>query len=132
MKTIQQAEDWAHAQISKPSQSWKSQCQSFVRQAYGVGSWAPSAYDAWLKIPSKQRHFSVIEDAPRGAAIYFKHRVGDPRPGHVVIATEHNCLSNDIYRSGEIDVAPRDIFISKWNMEYLGWSLWTPFGVIGE
>lgn len=130
MRSIDEAIAWGRGQIDHPTQSWKGLCQSFVRNCDGVAGWATTAYDAWLKIPDGHKSTGHIGDAPRGAAIYFKHASGDPRPGHVVLATASACLSNDIYRSGMIDNAPRDIFISKWNMTYLGWSLWTPFGTM--
>lgn len=131
MNSIDQAEAYGHNQIHSPSQSWKGLCQSFVRHCYGVQGWADTAYDAWLRIPDAHKHSGGHEsEAPRGAALYFKHASGDPRPGHVVLATVKNCLSNDIARSGMIDIAPRDIFIKKWNMQYLGYSLWTPFGSV--
>jgi hypothetical protein len=96
-----------------------------------VSAWASTAYDAWLKIPGAHKNLAgSVHDAPRGAALYFMHAHGDPRPGHVVLATKTNCLSNDIYRSGMIDVAPRDIFIAHWGMTYLGYSFWTPFGEV--
>ena len=129
MRSIDEAIAWGRGQITHPSQSWKGKCQSFVRSCYGVAAWAPSAYDAWLKVPAAHQFTGPIHEVPRGFAIYFKHASGDPRPGHVVLATKTACLSNDIYRSGQIDVAPRDIFLSKWNMHYLGASAWTPFGV---
>jgi hypothetical protein len=129
MRTVSEAIAWGRAQIDHPTQSWACLCQSFVRQCYGVGAWAPSAYDAWLKIPdSKKARGGHPSDAPRGAALYYKHTTGNPRPGHVVIATKSNCLSNDIYRHGKIDVAPRGVFEGAWHMTYLGWSLWTPQG----
>lgn len=130
MNSVDQAEKYGHDQIHHPTQSWKGLCQSFVRHCMGVPGWANTAYDAWLKIPDAHKSTGDIHAAPRGAAIYFRHASGEPRPGHVVLATVSNCLSNDIMRSGQIDVAPRDIFIKKWNMHYLGWSLWTPFGTI--
>lgn len=132
MKTVDGAILYGRGQIDHPTQDWTILCQGFVRSCMGVPAWAGTAYDAWLKIPDKHKHFSVIEDAPRGAAIYFKHRTGDPRPGHVVLATKTACLSNDIYRKGHIDVAPRTIFVKRWNMEYLGWSTWTPFGTMSQ
>jgi len=133
MRSIQQAEDWAHAQIATPTQSWAGLCQSFVRNSYGVPAWAASAYDAWLKIPNDHKHIGSVDEAPRGAAIYFKrNHAGQERPGHVVLATKTRCLSNDIYRHGGIDVAPRLVFENTWNMKYLGWSLWTPYGTIKE
>ena len=131
MRSIDEAIAWGRGQIDHPTQSWLGKCQSFVRSCDGVGAWAPTAYDAWLKIPdSRKAQGGHPSDAPRGAALYFKHAAGDPRPGHVVIATATKCLSNDIYRKGKIDDAPRDIFISAWHMTYLGWSLWTPSGTL--
>ena len=133
MHSIQQAEDFGHGQIHAPSQSWAGLCQSFVRHCFGVPGWAPTAYDAWLKIPEVHRVTGPIGSAPRGAAIYFKrNHVGQERPGHVVLATRTHCLSNDIYRHGGIDVAPRDVFVGAWNMKYLGWSLWCPWGLMSE
>jgi len=130
VRSIDEAIAWGHSQVSSPTQSWSGLCQSFVRSCDGIGGWAPTAYDAWLKVPDSHKERGPIGSAPRGAAIYFKHAAGDPRPGHVVLATKANCLSNDIYRRGMIDVAPRDVFASHWGMEYLGWSLWTPSGVM--
>jgi hypothetical protein len=131
MRNIQGALDFGHEQVTNPTQSWKGLCQSFVRNSYGVPAWAASAYDAWLRIPDAHKSTGPIESAPRGAAIYYKrNHPGQERPGHVVLATKANCLSNDIYRSGMIDVSARDIFMSHWNMKYLGWSLWTPYGTI--
>lgn len=131
MRSIDEAIAWGRAQITHPTQSWLGKCQSFVRSCDGVNAWAPTAYDAWLHIPDAHKHAGgSVHDAPRGAALYFKHAAGDPRPGHVVLATKANCLSNDIYRRGMIDVAPRDIFIGHWHMTYLGWSLWTPQGEV--
>ena len=131
MRSIDEAIAWGRGQVTHPTQSWKGLCQSFVRSCDGVSGWAPTAFDAWEKIPAAHKTAGGdIHSAPRGAALYFKHAAGDPRPGHVVLATRTQCLSNDIYRSGHIDVAPRDIFISHWHMTYLGWSLWTPFGTM--
>lgn len=131
MRSVDDAIAWGRSQIDQPTQQWACLCQSFVRQCYGVPAWAPSAYDAWLKIPLNQRGTGHISAAPRGALIYFKrNHEGQERPGHVVIATKTQCLSNDIYRHGMIDVSSRDAFEHAWNMKYLGWSLWTPFGVM--
>jgi len=131
VRDVDQAIAWGRGQVSHPTQSWHGKCQSFVRSCDGVPAWAPTAYDAWLRIPAAHKTFGgKTSDAPRGAALYFKRGSGDPKPGHVVLATKTHCLSNDIYRSGMIDVAPRDIFIAHWGMVYLGWSLWTPDGQV--
>lgn len=131
MHSVPQAEQYALGQITHPSQSWKGLCQSFVRHCYGVNSWAPSAYDAWLKIPADKKHTDADFHAiPAGAAVYFKrNHAGQERPGHVVFNLGNGiCVSNDIYRSGQVDKCPNNIFIAHWNMAYLGYSFWTPFG----
>lgn len=129
MRTIDEAIAYGRAQVDHPTQSWQGMCQQFVRSCYGVGAWAPSAYDAWLRIPEAHRNYGPIESAPRGAAIYFKrNHAGQERPGHVVLATKSGCLSNDIHRRGMIDPSRREVFESAWNMKYLGWSFWTPYG----
>lgn len=132
MRTASEAVAFAQAQITHPSQSWAGLCQSFVRHAHGVPAWAPSAYDAWLKIPAKHQHHTPYEQIPAGAAIYYKrNHVGAERPGHVVVSLgDGSCVSNDIYRHGMVDQAPAGIFIGHWNMTYLGWSLWTPAGMV--
>lgn len=133
MRTVQEAEDWGHGQVHHPSQSWAGLCQSFVRNCMGVPAWAATAYDAWMRIPAHQRHEGGdVMDAPRGVALYFKHASGAARPGHVVLSTKTHCLSNDIYRHGMIDVAPRTVFVPHWGMHYLGWSGWTPHGVMRD
>ena len=128
-RSVDEAIAYGQSQIDAPTQSWSGLCQSFVRHAYGVPAWGLTAYDAWLRIPEGHRHAGPIGDAPRGSAIYFKrNHVGAERPGHVVLATRTGCMSNDITRPGMIDRSSRDVFAARWNMVYLGWSLWTPWG----
>lgn len=124
MRNISQAIAWGHGQIAHPSQSWQGLCQSFSRNCYGVPGWAPSALEAWHKIPAKKRIGGHPSDAPRGAILYF-----DFSPyGHAMIATKAHAMSNDYYRRGMIDVVPRDL--PHWNgaAHYVGASFWTPFG----
>lgn len=128
-RSVDQAIAWSRSQIEHPTQDWDGKCQSHVRQAYGVDAWARSAIIAWERIPDDQKYEGrPISEAPRGAALYYD--IG--RYGHVTIAigkkTNVNCLSNDYVRTGHIDVAPRTL--PRWNAAYLGWSSWTPFGVM--
>jgi uncharacterized protein involved in copper resistance len=118
---------WARAQRKNPTQSWEMLCQSFCRQAYGVQAWAPSAIEAWGKIPRTQKHAGGKPSvAPRGALLYYA--IG--KYGHVAIAsgikTDTKCLSNDYVARGEIDYAPRSF--ERWGARYLGWSTFTPYG----
>lgn len=126
-KTVNQVIRDGRAQINNPTQDWTGLCQSFCRQMYGVNAWAPSAIDAWTKIPKGQKVVGgKPNDAPRGALLYY----AGGKYGHVAIAigkkTHDKCLSNDYIRQGEIDVAPRTF--PRWGIKYLGWSAWTPYG----
>lgn len=135
LRSRAQAVEYALGQITHPSQSWAGLCQSFVRHCHNTpGGWAPSAYDAWLKVPAANRHTGAFADIPHGAAVYFKrNHAGQERPGHVVISLGNGlCVSNDIYRHGMVDRTPMKVFEPHWNMAYLGWSFWTPWGVVKE
>jgi hypothetical protein len=130
VNTAQQAIAYGLGQITHPSQNWQGLCQSFVRHCMGVAGWAPTAFDAAEKVPTANRHTDAFKDVPAGAAVYFKHAAGDPRPGHVVLSLGGGlCVSTDIYRRGMVDKAPLSVFGPHWSMTYLWWSFWTPFGV---
>jgi hypothetical protein len=126
-RTPDEAIAWGRRQMTNPTQDWTLRCQSFVRQCYNVPAWAPSAQAAWDRIPNDQKvKGGHPSDAPRAAAIYFR----GGQWGHVMLAigkaTDTNALSNDYVERGMIDVVARTI--PNWNMEYLGWSAWTPYG----
>lgn len=128
MRSIGSALAFARNEWQHGDPVWKGRCQSFVRTCYGIGPWAPSALNAWSIIPDSEKHETDFDQIPRGAAIYF-----DFAPfGHAMIAGSKHAFSNDYKRRGHIDPAPRDL--SRWNgkKHYLGWSLWTPQGTIGE
>lgn len=134
LRSVPEALAWGTGQVSHPSRSWKGLCQSFVRSSMGAPAWAPTAYDAWLKVPQAHRNDGSLALVPAGAAVYFErnHR-GAERPGHVALSLGGGrCLSNDIYRAGMIDEAGLSVFGPSWNMTYLGWSFWTPFGFMGK
>lgn len=129
-RSVDDAIAWGERQITHPTQDWTNLCQSFVRQSYGTGAWAPSAKDAWYSIPKGERTAGGSPlDAPRGAAIYFT--AGSA--GHVALCVgksgSSKCLSNDYVRRGKIDYAPRTF--PAWgsiSASYAGWSFWTPYG----
>jgi hypothetical protein len=128
-RTVDQVIAWSRAQSKHPTQSWSGKCQSHCRQAYGVNAWAASAIIAWKKIPPEYRHDGGKPSAaPRGALLYYS----GGEYGHVAIAigrkTSTNCMSNDYVRPGEIDSCSR--LFPRWGLTYLGWSNWTPFGVL--
>lgn len=126
-RTVDEVIAWGRGQVTKPTQSWSNRCQSFCRQAYNVPAWSPSAIGAWKQIPARQRQAGGVPSAaPRGALLYYS----GGKFGHVAIAigkaTHDKCLSNDYYRPGKINEAPRTF--PRWGLEYVGWSAWTPYG----
>jgi len=127
-KTVDQVMAFSTGQITHPTQSWQGMCQSHCRHAYGVPAWAPSAIAAWKRIPNEFKHRGKPEDAPRGAILYYS----GGKYGHVALAagktTKDKCLSNDYMRPTKIDYAPRTF--PRWGLTYLGWSNWTPYGVL--
>jgi hypothetical protein len=131
-RSVDEVIAWSRNQKDHPTQSWEGMCQSHCRNAYGVPAWAPSAAQAWEKIPDSEKHKGGNpNDAPRGALLYY---LGG-KFGHVALAigkTTPNgktewCLSNDYSAKGKIGVAPRTF--ARWgNLKYVGWSNWTPSG----
>ena len=127
-RSVDEVLAWSKSQVVSPTQSWEGLCQSHCRQAYGVAAWSPSAISAWRRIPPEFKHRGKPQDAPRGAVLYY----AGGKYGHAALAagvkSETKCLSNDYVRQGKIDYAPRSF--SRWGLQYLGWSNWTPFGVL--
>jgi hypothetical protein len=127
-RSVDDVIDWSRKQIDHPTQDWYNLCQSHCRQAYGVGAWAGSAWEAWGKIPDAEKvKTSDARRAPRGALIYYK----GGSYGHVTIAigktTDTNVLSNDYKRKGRIDeCSTRDL--PRWGLTVVGYSFWTPAG----
>jgi hypothetical protein len=127
-RTVDEVLAWSRSEIRNPTRDWRGMCQSHCRSAYGVQGWSPSAITAWHKIPdAKRNEGGSPEEAPRGAVLYYS----GGQFGHAALAagvrTNGKCLSNDYVRNGRIDYAPRDF--SRWgNLDYVGWSAWTPFG----
>lgn len=126
-RTVDEVIAWSKGQRDNPTQSWQGLCQSHCRNAYGVPAWAPSAIEAWKKIPKSEKHVGgKPSDAPRGAILYYS----GGKYGHVALAigkkTHDKCLTNDYTFMGKIGVAPRTF--PRWGITYLGWSNWTPYG----
>ena len=84
-QTVDEAIAFLRREMEHPSQSWYNLCQSLQRHAYDVDAWAPSALDAWYRIPLAHRHTgSSTRECPRGGLMYF----GGTRFGHVMMAIE--------------------------------------------
>ena len=127
LNTIAQALAFAKNEWQHGKPVWQGQCQHFTRTCFGAPTWADSALHAWQKIPAVDKHHTLFADVPAGAAMYF-----DFAPfGHAMIAGQVNAYSTDYMRRGHIDPVPRDL--PHWNGQhhFLGWSYWTPFGLLG-
>ena len=139
-RTVEQAIAWGRARIDKldgpkPGGRWDARCQQFVRSCLDTPAWAAklpgvdSAIEAFYAIPEEWRfETSDPREAPRGAQVYYE--IGTY--GHVVLAigktTNQWALGNDYVRQGRIDVCPRDL--PRWRAKCVGWSTWTPFGML--
>lgn len=124
-RTINEAMADARAQIKNPTKSWDGLCQSFCRDiVYDVPVWAPSAIEAWGKIPRAHRIMGNVFKMPRGSLLYYA--IG--KHGHVAVASKRLCISNDYVRQGKIDYAPRNF--PRWGVKFLGASFWTPYGIL--
>lgn len=127
MRTIQQAMEWAQGMNGKPAPGGPHHCQELIRTAYGLPAWAPSALDAWKRIPHDQLHpGDNIYAVPAGAMAYYSF---EPY-GHVVLSLGGGkCLTTDYCKPGQACIAP--ITLPHWagEMHWLGWSMWTPAGV---
>ena len=126
VRDTKHAVHWMMEQHKHRTTGWKGMCQSSVRQSYGVPAWANSAIHAWERIPHRHRSAGGSpQEAPAGAALYMA--IGTY--GHAALAGWHPdiCWSVDYWRTDLIGTAPRDFH--RWHgIEYLGWSLWTPWG----
>jgi hypothetical protein len=124
--SIDKALEYARSQWKNSTAGWEGHCQKFVRSCYGVPAWAASAKLAWDKIPAEHKFTVPFEEIPRGAAIYFT--MGEY--GHVMIAGYQDAFSNDYKRHDRIDPVPRDIPLWHGKRSYVGYSFWTPFGIV--
>jgi hypothetical protein len=116
-----QAIAWARAQVDNPTASWYNRCLNFVAQAYG---WPHAgvhyAVDHFSIAPDNQR-FNLDRNPPPGALLFWDT---GHRPGHVAISLGGGLIaSNDILRTGRIDIVPASAPERVWGAKYLGWTV---------
>ncbi len=125
-KQYQKAISWANRQVYRPSQDWTYLCQSFARQAVGASAFGTTALNAWRSTPRQHQHFTY--PPPPGSIAYYSNASGTGA-GHAVFVGDNGYVySNDIKRTGKIDIVKWNVFQSKWGMKYLGWIDRTPSG----
>ncbi len=125
MRSYSEAKKWAEGQRQNPSKSWYNLCQQFCRTAVGAGPYGTTAYKAWLYIPAKYK--VLRKPPPAGSIAYYRGGAA----GHATFAIENEkCYSNDIKRSGKIDICHYLDPVRQWGMVYLGYIIWTPSGYL--
>jgi hypothetical protein len=95
-------------------------CQSFVRSAFGVGAYYPSAVSAWQH--ARYRHpLSDGNHVPRGVPFFWSG--GSRGYGHVVLSVGSGlCWSTDVARTGYVDLVRINDVTRRWGEHPLGWT----------
>lgn len=113
--------EWARAQVENPSKNWYNLCLNFVAQAYGWrNAGVHYAIDHFEVGPANQR-FGNDRNPPPGALMFWDT---GRRPGHVALYLGGGQIaSNDILRTGRVDVVDASAPETRWGATYLGWTV---------
>jgi hypothetical protein len=120
VRNVNQTLAVAKRQVVRPSakapRRWKGLCLAFVRTCRGFPPTGIfNANEAWRRTKRKR----LRGTPPPGAPIYWA--VG--KHGHVALSAGNGrCYSNDIRRSGRIDLVPISEITRKWGARYRGWA----------
>lgn len=130
MRTGNDACAWGRRQVDQPIKDFTRLCLQFVRMAFDLPAVYPDAGTAWDK--AERRHPTTDANTiPRGVPVFWElPSVAD----HVALSLGGGlCLSNDVKRSGRIDVVRIDAIGPAWGARLLGWTedlngsrVWTP------
>jgi hypothetical protein len=120
-RSTAQAIEWARAQVENPSKNWFNLCLNFVAQAYGWrNAGVHYAIDHFDVGPAHQR-FVADRNPPPGALLFWKT---GRRPGHVALSLGGGKIAtNDILRSGRIDIVDASAPERLWGATYIGWTV---------
>ncbi|MFD9565077.1 hypothetical protein [Streptomyces sp. NPDC059994] len=102
--------------------TWRRCCDNFVAQAYGYGSsGSATANEHWNRLVSAGLAHAGSNTPPPGALLFYAN---NDSAGHVVLYLGNNLVaSNDVKRSGRIDILPRhEITNGAWRLRYRGWA----------
>ncbi|MGW2106337.1 hypothetical protein [Streptomyces sp. NPDC001948] len=102
--------------------TWRRCCDNFVAQAYGYGSSGSATANAhWDRLVSAGLAHAGSNTPPPGALLFYA--TNDPA-GHVALYLGNDLVaSNDIKRSGYIDIVPRkELTHGAWRLRYRGWT----------
>lgn len=125
-KKYQKALDWANSQVVNPTRDWTRDCQMFARSAVHASAFGTTALNAWKSTPNEYRRYTY---PPRPGSIAYYVNPANPGAGHAVFVGDNGKVySNDIKRTGKIDIVNWNVFQKKWGMKYLGYITATPSG----
>ncbi len=108
--------------MTKQSCSWYKYCLGFTARAYGwnAGSGEYSAWTHWQNLDRLAYTHRGDRNPPPGALVFWK---GSGAYGHIAITVGGGKIaSNDIRRSGCIDIVDWDAPETQWGQRYLGWA----------
>lgn len=99
---------------------WLQLCLGFTAVAYGWNvSGTDTAYNHFLAL-QRQGYIHTDRNPPPGALVFWK---GSGIYGHIAIAVGGGQIaSNDISRSGCIDIVAWNAPETQWGQNYLGWA----------
>ncbi|MGW6564966.1 hypothetical protein [Streptomyces sp. NPDC054975] len=111
---------WARQEAAGGGQKWYRACLAFVARTYGWSySGVQYAIDHYRQMPAAMRH-DRDRTPPPGALMYWDT---GKRAGHVAVHLGGGKIaSNDIRRSGYIDVVDATDIETVWGATYLGWA----------
>ncbi|MFG2774764.1 hypothetical protein [Streptomyces sp. NPDC048350] len=112
--------NWARQEAAGGGQDWYRACLAFVARTYGWSySGVQYAIDHYRQMPASMRH-DRDRTPPPGALMYWDT---GKRAGHVAVYLGGGKIaSNDIRRSGYIDVVDATDIETRWGAHYLGWA----------
>ena len=102
--------------------TWRRCCDNFVAQAYGYGnSGSVTANAHWNRLVSAGLAHAGSNTPPPGALLFY---ATNDSAGHVALYLGNNLVaSNDVKRSGYIDILPRkELTNGAWRLRYRGWA----------
>jgi cell wall-associated NlpC family hydrolase len=111
---------WAKHESEAGGKDWYAMCLAFVARAYGwTFSGTQYAIQHYRQMPATLRHDK--DRAPPPGALMFWDT--GKAAGHVAIYLGNGMIaSNDIKRSGYIDVVPATEIETTWRATYEGWA----------
>ncbi|WKU42615.1 NlpC/P60 family protein [Streptomyces sp. VNUA116] len=119
-RSTEAAIEWAKRESETGGQDWYAMCLAFVARAYGWNfSGTNYAIQHYREMPTGMKHDKDRNPPPGALMFWDTGKVA----GHVAVYLGNGMIaSNDIKRSGYIDVVPATEIETKWRATYEGWA----------